>query len=755
MTADDKDQKKPENGAQPEPGQPEQGQPDNGQPEPGQPEPGQDASPSSAESVSGADIETGAEPGADDQKAESDAKADDAAESLHPAGMERILELFGGVRPMAARLGLAVGTVQSWKKAGRIPGEFHDAVINASDSQGLGITRGDLAPGFGKSHIPVAAAPKDPFVDDAAAGAAPSSGGSAASDEETPPAGGDPDGGTQAVRTVVLRKGGGFSLFVSFIALLAGGAALTEAYWMPHARPYIPANLLPPPAVVAPAPVDPEVLVSGLGDRLGRLEEEVKNDIRLASLNEKVAALEERLGEIATGAREPESTAPAASILAETVAPLRERLESLEARLSGLQEAVDAAAEQAEQAAPSPALAEETAPAPDAEMLTALRDSLEEQQEALAALKAGLEDTDARLASLQQAEDSGNPAPAAEKPAAATEAAPAASGAGTAKLRERIAALEELVASLSENDPANLEKRLASRLARGLERLDDRIGGLEETTERAAARDEAMNRELEGLAKSSAFADKQVVAGLVSRSNALKQEVDTLAGTVKALSGTVEKSAASESVTRELEALKQRQDQIAKVVTAIQQAPKSRLTDAGALLLALGQLRDRLLTSTPYRDELELVRQVLPGDSAERESLAVLNGAADQGLVSLSDLRMSFSTRAREALAESARTGEGDMLDRSLARLNELVTVRKVGDDTPTESLDGQLWRIEKLVQEGSLSRAVEALDQVMTSWPATQKSLQPWLDQAKQRVEAEKTVDNLTRYAITLARKP
>ncbi|HRQ83255.1 MAG TPA: hypothetical protein PKZ97_19240, partial [Azospirillaceae bacterium] len=45
--------------------------------------------------------------------------------AANPA-VERVIERFGGIRPMAAKLDAPVTTVQGWKKRGAIPPARHD-----------------------------------------------------------------------------------------------------------------------------------------------------------------------------------------------------------------------------------------------------------------------------------------------------------------------------------------------------------------------------------------------------------------------------------------------------------------------------------------------------------------------------------------------------------------------------------------------------------------------------------------------------
>jgi hypothetical protein len=44
----------------------------------------------------------------------------------------QIVQKLGGTRPLAAVLALPVSTVQSWKRAGRIPARHQEAVLRAA-----------------------------------------------------------------------------------------------------------------------------------------------------------------------------------------------------------------------------------------------------------------------------------------------------------------------------------------------------------------------------------------------------------------------------------------------------------------------------------------------------------------------------------------------------------------------------------------------------------------------------------------------
>ncbi len=50
-----------------------------------------------------------------------------------------LIEIFGGIRPMAAKLGIAVSTVQGWKQRDAIPGQRLDAIRATAARHGISL----------------------------------------------------------------------------------------------------------------------------------------------------------------------------------------------------------------------------------------------------------------------------------------------------------------------------------------------------------------------------------------------------------------------------------------------------------------------------------------------------------------------------------------------------------------------------------------------------------------------------------------
>lgn len=94
------------------------------------------------------------------------------------ASAERIVEAFGGIRPMAARLGVPVTTVQGWKKRGTIPPARHGDVRRAAREAGIDLSA--LPPAAaGESQVKTENASPPPFAGPGAGGDSSASGSAA------------------------------------------------------------------------------------------------------------------------------------------------------------------------------------------------------------------------------------------------------------------------------------------------------------------------------------------------------------------------------------------------------------------------------------------------------------------------------------------------------------------------------------------------------------------------------------------------
>nr|BDD45140.1 hypothetical protein 26 [bacterium] len=58
---------------------------------------------------------------------------------------EHIIEKFGGIRPMARKIGLKWhNNVQQWKDYGYIPARWHQQILESAEREGIDLTPNDF-----------------------------------------------------------------------------------------------------------------------------------------------------------------------------------------------------------------------------------------------------------------------------------------------------------------------------------------------------------------------------------------------------------------------------------------------------------------------------------------------------------------------------------------------------------------------------------------------------------------------------------
>ncbi|MDJ0683947.1 MAG: uroporphyrinogen-III synthase [Alphaproteobacteria bacterium] len=171
-------------------------------------------------------------------------KGDEAAESpgsLTPADGEAVIDRFGGIRPMAAALDIAVSTVQGWKSRNHIPENRWDDVLQAAEKSGVSLT---AAP---PSEAP-SDAPSEDATPEADAGQAAADADETLESEQTPQQADEPlaeqgaeESDEQAdapppEKTEAPKRSGGNWLALA-LSILALAAVLTSGYWGPIVDP--------------------------------------------------------------------------------------------------------------------------------------------------------------------------------------------------------------------------------------------------------------------------------------------------------------------------------------------------------------------------------------------------------------------------------------------------------------------------------------------------------------------------------------
>ena len=166
---------------------------------------------------------------------------------------------------------------------------------------------------------------------------------------------------------------------------------------------------------------------------------------------------------------------------------------------------------------------------------------------------------------------------------------------------------------------------------------------------------------------------------------------------------------------------------------------------SGAMLLALGQLRAAVATGAPYRDALDALAALAEDDDDIADLLPPLDAAADAGLVDETALLARFPALAQAVLQGAAAAEDPDWLDETLAEVEGLVSLRRVGE-IPGDEAEAVLARAEMRLAAGRLAEAVALIESLGES-----EATEGWLGDARATLGARAALDAVS--AAVLAR--
>lgn len=269
------------------------------------------------------------------------------------------------------------------------------------------------------------------------------------------------------------------------------------------------------------------------------------------------------------------------------------------------------------------------------------------------------------------------------------------------------------------------DKRLVT-LTQQETQLEQRLAHLEDQARAAAAAAQQQQQQAASLER------------LAQRVAALEQRPSTTG------SDPAEIAALQENLRKLAATAAQNGERLAKLETRDSAGGNEARSDQ-ALLLALGQLRERLQSSQPFAAELTAV-EALGRDRPEvRQTLQPLEAAAGKGIPALAVLTHRFQQEVVPAVLHAAQAPQSDDWgDRILARLRGLVVVRRIDDSgaATRDPVDAAVNRAETALGSGDLAGAVAAVESLPDRAAAPARV---WLTDARQRLAAEQALAKLT----------
>lgn len=228
--------------------------------------------------------------------------------------------------------------------------------------------------------------------------------------------------------------------------------------------------------------------------------------------------------------------------------------------------------------------------------------------------------------------------------------------------------------------------------------------------------------------------DTGAIAKLDERMRAIEKQMTALS------SG---EGKAAEALNRETARLRESLSAAEKRLTALE-TRVGRLAPGGgygAMVIAIGQLRDTALAGHPFKAELARVRVLAKNYPEIVKLTAPLEPVAEDGVASRTALVEGFSNASTTMLRAATQDVEGDWIDRAWGRVRATVTIRRTGRDVAGTTPAALVTRAENTLADGKLGEALSLVGRLPAG---AREAGQTWVDAARKRLQAETALDRL-----------
>jgi uroporphyrinogen-III synthase len=235
------------------------------------------------------------------------------------------------------------------------------------------------------------------------------------------------------------------------------------------------------------------------------------------------------------------------------------------------------------------------------------------------------------------------------------------------------------------------------------------------------------------------------------------QQVAALSARVATLETALGNSARLDDLAKRLQTLESKSADAASVlalsdrVHALETSARTAVAEQTArvgLLLAIAQWHEAIAFGRPYQLELESVKvlSARAGAPITIDDPGII-AHATTGIATIDTLRARFDDNAGRVLrATAVPDGVGGWLARSFERLFAIITIRRVDGLVQGNMPSAILARAGAYLRDGNLAAALTEMDALQG--PAAEAA-QPWVDEARARVAAERAAGDATAKAV------
>jgi len=322
-----------------------------------------------------------------------------------------------------------------------------------------------------------------------------------------------------------------------------------------------------------------------------------------------------------------------------------------------------------------------------------------------------------------------------------------------AAVEKRTQALEAALAAQPAPATATVDPAAIDALATRLDALNDAVEAMRDAPPPAPVADAALEARVAALEARLAEAAADPVSAVPS-ATLPAPDVRALEQRLAALESRLVTGASAEDVAR----FQARTEEAASTAAAAADAGKALALrvealegvvgerGTAALIIVLAQLRQGLVADAPYAPTLAVARRLAQGDPAIDALLADLEGHAATGAPSRDALAAGFPAVV-DAVLEARPSSDAPWYERALARLQGIVTVRRVGADVPGDEPEARVARAEAALAAGDLAAAATEMEPLFS-----QPAVGDWLAGARARLARDAAAQRLAETVVSLA---